>query len=200
MILPDFPVCMNPVEITRNSDFNPWTMDDLDNAISRLKNNKCRDPHGHINELYKHLGASGRLSLLTMLNRIKDEIIIPSNLQLSNVSTIYKGKGSKQNVVNLRGIFKLPIVRNILDRMIYFDDKDIIKSSMGQFQVGNQCERNIRDHTLIVHAVINEAQRTNAQIDILFTDIKQCFDAMWLDEAINDLYNSGINKKSEPVI
>ena len=98
-------------------------MKDLEGAICRLKNNKCKDPHGHVNELYKCMGEGGLKSLLTMLNRIKEELLIPANLQLSNVSTIYKGKGSKQDVINLRGIFKLPIVRNILDRLIYIDDK-----------------------------------------------------------------------------
>ena len=111
-------LCKLRLEITRNSDFNPWTMRNLEDAIDKLKNNKCKDPHGHVNELYKHLGEGGRLSLLIMLNRIKKEVIIPASLQLSNVSTIYKGKGSKQNVINSHGIFKLLIVQNIFDRLM----------------------------------------------------------------------------------
>ena len=31
---------------------------------------------------------------------------------------------------------------------------------------------------------------------MLFTDIKQCFDSIWLEEAVNDLYNSGINSRN----
>ena len=134
--------------------------------------------------------------MLILLNKIKEELIVPASFQLSNVSTIYKGKGSKQNVINLRGIFKLPIVRNILDRLVYFDEKDQINNSMGDLQVGNQEGRNIRDHTLIVHAIVNEAKWNKTNIDILFTDIKQCFDSMWLEEAINDLYNSGVNTRN----
>ena len=67
---------------------------------------------------------------------------------------------------------------------------------MGQFQVGNQKGRNIRDHTLIVHAAIKEAQEEKRNVDVIFTDIKQCFDSIWLDEATNDLYNSGITSRS----
>ena len=55
---------------------------------------------------------------------------------------------------------------------------------MGQFQVGNQKRRNIRDHTLVVQAVV------------IFTDIKQCFDSIWLEEATNDLYDSGIRNRN----
>ena len=63
---------------------------------------------------------------------------------------------------------------------------------MGQFQVGNQRERSIRDHTFIAHAIVNEARNRGIQIDLQFTDIKQCFDSIWLQDAINDLYLSGV--------
>ena len=189
-------LCKLRLEITKKTAFRKWTMDDLHKAIKRLKTNKCRDPLGHVNELYKHLGVDGLQSLLYLMNKIKERLLIPSKLDLSNVSTIYKGKGSRQDVINLRGIFKLPILRNLLDSLVYMDEQDTISTSMGQFQVGNQRGRNIRDHTLIVHAVIQEAQETNEEIDIQFTDIKQCFDSVWLDEATNDLFNSGVRSRN----
>ena len=91
-------LCELRLRITKSGEFDRWTMKDLETAISRLKTNKCKDPLGHINELYKHLGEDGLKSLLDLLNRIKEELIIPTKLNLSNVSTIYKGKGSKQDV------------------------------------------------------------------------------------------------------
>ena len=189
-------LCKLRLEISKSSNYDKWTVKQLLSAIGKLQNNKCKDPHGHINELYKNMGNDGILSLLDMMNLIKEKLLIPEKLNLSNVSTIYKGKGSKQNVVNLRGIFKLPIVRNILDRLVTYDEQEQIGQNMGQFQVGNQKERNIRDHHLIIHAVVNEARVKKKKIDILFTDIKQCFDSIWLDEATNDLYDSGVTSRS----
>ena len=189
-------LCRLRLELTRNSDFVPWTMCNLCTAINKLKNNKCKDPHGHINELYKNMGNCGLESLLRLLNRIKEEIIMPGDIILSNVATIYKGKGVKKDVVNLRGIFKLPIVRNILDKLIHIEDQPVINKHMGQYQVGNQSKRGIRDHTFILHAVVHEAISSNIEIDLLFTDIKQCFDSVWLHEAINDLYHSGIESRN----
>ena len=191
-------LCELRLEITKRSDYKKWTLKQLKAAITKLKANKCRDPHGHINEVYRNLGDDGLVSLLELLNRVKETLLIPSKLNLSNVSTIYKGKGSKQDVVNLRGIFKLPIVRNLLDRLVYFDEQDQIGPQMGQYQVGNQKGRNIRDHTLVIHAVVNEALENKTKLDIQFTDIKQCFDSIWLDEAANDLYDRrNYVKKSE---
>ena len=189
-------LCRLRLEITKSSDYNPWKINDLETAIKKLQDNKCKDPHGHINELYKFMGSDGLVSILDMMNFIKNELLIPSSFNLSNVSTICKGKGSKQKVVNLRGIFKLPIIRNILDRLISFDEQEQMSLSIGQFQVGNQKGRNIRDHTLIVHAVINEAKEKKVKLDLIFTDIKQCFDSVWLDEATNDLYDSGMTSRN----
>ena len=147
-------LCHLRLQITKKKQYKRWEMEDLHCAVTKLKNDKCRDPHGHINELYKQMGSDGLKSLLELLNQIKDQIMIPSKLDVSNVSTIYKGKGSRQDVINLRGIFKLPILRNILDRMVCFEEDCQIGPQMGPYQVGNQKKRNIRDHTLVVHAVI----------------------------------------------
>ena len=76
------------------------------------------------------------------------------------------------------------------------EEKPQVNENMGQFHVSDQLGRNIRDHTLIVHAVVNEALKNNKEIDIVFTDIKQCFDSIWLEEALNDLYNSGIRSRN----
>ena len=87
-------------------------------------------------------------------------------------------------------------MRNILDKIIHLEDQETINGNMSQYQVGNQKKRSIRDHTLIIHAVLHEARSKNIQIDIIFTDIKQCFDSVWLEEAINDLYLSGIDSRN----
>ena len=121
--------------------------------------------------------------MLTLFKRIRIENKIPKFLRKADIVTIYKGKGSKKNVINLRGIFKLPIIRNILDKLIYAQDQEILNTNMGQFQVGNQKGRGIRDHTFITHAVVNEARILGTQLDIQFTDIKQCFDSIWLNLA-----------------
>ena len=189
-------LCTIRLKLTKDGEFIPWTMKELMNAIGKLKTNKCRDPHGHVNELYKSLGSDGLESLLVLLNRIKEELTIPNSLKLSNITTIYKGKGSKKDVVNLRGIFKLPIIRNILDKLVYLQERDTVNTNMGQFQVGNQSGRAIRDHTFVTHAVVNEARIKGIQLDIQFTDIKQCFDSIWLEDAINDLYLSGVQSRN----
>ena len=49
--------------------------------------------------------------------------------------------------------------------------------------------------------MINEAINTKGKaIDILIYDYRQCFDTLWLDECINDLYNAGIDDNNLALI
>ena len=59
---------------------------------------------------------------------------------------------------------------------------------MSDSNVGGRKKKNIRNHIFIVNGIINEAVRKNTNIDLEILDFKQCFDSMWLEETINDLY------------
>ena len=82
----------------KKSDY--WKMEQLDQVLKALKKNKSRDPNGWINELFKE-GVAGynlKLSLLHICNKIKEENHIPDFLRMADISTIYKGKGSKKDL------------------------------------------------------------------------------------------------------
>lgn len=73
-----------------------WTMSDLENAMSDLKNNKSRDNDGLVNELFKKSAAGRDLkeSLLIMFNSLKQKKMIPLFMNYANITTVPK-KGSK---------------------------------------------------------------------------------------------------------
>ena len=56
----------------------PWTMADLEKALSDLKVNKSRDFEGLINEIYKIyvIGDNLKKSLLMMFNKLKTKRMI----------------------------------------------------------------------------------------------------------------------------
>ena len=63
---------------------------------------------------------------------MKAENEISEFVRLADISTIYKGKGKKCELINDRGIFVVTILRSILMRLIYLD-------------------KNIRNHIWIVN-------------------------------------------------
>ena len=179
-----------------------WTEQQLNRVLASLKDNKSRDPHGIINELFKP-GVGGKKlvsSLLIMLNKIKQEITIPEFMELSNIVSIYKGKGERMDLQNDRGIFIMNIFRSLLMKMVYRDNYAIIDKSMSDSNVGARKKKNIRNHIFIINGIINEAIQNKSNIDVQILDYRQCFDSMWLKECINDLYNAGVTDDSLALI
>ena len=175
----------------------PWTIKDLEFVLKNLKEGKSRDPNGWVNDIFKKEAAGKYLknSMLKLFNRMKAENYIPDFIRNADVVTIYKGKGKKCDLQNDRGIFLVTTFRSILMRLIYLDKYSIIDSNMSDSQVGGRKGRNVRNHVWVLNGVICDvlSNKNNLPIDIQIFDYKQCFDSLWLQECLSDLYSSGVN-------
>ena len=69
-----------------------WTITDLDKVVKKLKNNRARDPHDLVNEVFKPqiMGQDMKLALLHLLNQIKRDQVIPEKLLQANITSLYK--------------------------------------------------------------------------------------------------------------
>ena len=171
----------------------PWTMEKLDSVLMNLKKGKATDPMGLVNELfaYENVGEDLKKSLLMLLNKIKDQHIEPDFMSMANVTSFWKGKGSRHDIEYERGIFILVVIRMIKDRMIYNDIKNCIKIS--DSQVGGRSEYSIRDHLFVIYSVLNSVnQKESSAVDIHMYDLCKCFDGLWLEECCNNLFEAGV--------
>ena len=116
--------------------------------------------------------------------------------QFANITSIYKGKGDKNDLENERGIFGINILRSILLKIINNDEYENIDENMSNLNVGGRKRKNIRNHLFVVNGIINESIRTRNNVDLEILDFRQCFDSMWLDETINDLYETGLKNNN----
>ena len=172
-------LCSKRLEMASLRKSNPWTEKDLNRVLSKLKNNKSRDPHQLIREIFKPdvIGTDLKNSMLILSNKVKLELELPVFMEIANIISIYKGKGDKLDLTNDRGIFKYSIV----------------DSNMSDSNIGARKGKNIRNHLFIVNGVINEVvQDKSKSMDIRVLDYRQCFDSMWLEDTIKDLYEAGV--------
>ena len=177
----------------KNVKTPPWTLTKLENALHSLKTKKSRDPNDMINEVFKEgtIGTDMKIALLNLFNEIKSNQFIPDFMKLSNITSIYKNKGSRADLDNDRGIFILTVLRKILDKLIYLDIFESIDQHMTDSNIGARKGRNIRDHLFLIYGVINSVIKGGEKcIDIQVYDIEKCFDSLWLEECLNDLYNT----------
>ena len=184
------------LKLSKNKKSKPWTHKQLEKVLKYLKKNKARDPNGLINELFKE-GVAGKdlkTSLLMFLNKMKEENFIPDFVKLADVATIYKGKGDKSDLKNERGIFLVTIFRSIFMRLIYQDFYEELDNSISDSQVGGRRGKSVRNHIWILNGIICDvlSKKQKHPVDLQIYDYKQCFDSLWLEECMNDVYSGGI--------
>lgn len=165
--------------------------------LNSLQKRKCRDPQGFINELFKNASAGTDLkqSLLDMLNKTKDTLVIPDIMTIVNILMIPKpGKKSLSIIQNQRGIFLLSVLRTIIMKMLLKDEYNKIDEFMSDANAGGRIGRRAQDHLFVINGIIYEHARSKhrKQITLGIYDCEQCFDSLWQDEITNNLYKAGI--------
>ena len=125
-------LCQKRLKLCSFIKSKPWTENNLFDVLKILKNNKTRDPHGLINELFKpeNIGHDLFQSLLLLFNQVKVELTFPEFMKYANIHTVYKGWGDKMNLDFERGIFIVNVFRSIIMKMIYNDQCNVIESNI----------------------------------------------------------------------
>ena len=177
----------------------PRNKSQLMKVLKSLKSGKSCDALGYSNELFKPdiIGNDLVESLLNIANRAKHETQIPRPFRLTKITSIYKNKGGKCDLNNDRGVHSVTKFRAIIDKLLYNDKYSEIDSNMSDCNVGGRRNRSIRDNLFVIYAVINDAlSYQKVAIDIQFYDQRQCFDGMWYEETMNDMWES-MNTKDD---
>ena len=170
-------------------------MKDLRCSIKTLKNNKTRDPSGLLIELFKApvIGQHLEDAILMLISGINCEYFIPPSVEMSNITTIWKQKGSKNSVDSDRGIFGLSIFRKIIDKLVYTEKYPLIDQNMTYSNIRARKKRNIKNHLFIIYGIINSVLKGESEsecIDIQIYDLVKAFDVLWLDDCMNDVWDT----------
>ena len=183
------------MSLAKSRQSEQWTMRDLERALADLKNNKSRDFEGYINEIFKKevIGSNLKKSLLIMFNSLKHDKIIPEYFNFANITTVPKS-GPRSELKNERGIFRVPVIRAILMRLIYNSKYDIIDENMSDSQMGARKGKGCKSNIWIINGIIHEtlSGKNKKPVMLQIYDYRQMFDSMDLEEALNDIFDVGI--------
>ena len=72
----------------------------------------------------------------------------PKAMEKCNISSIHKIKASRNDFNSYRGIFRVPIFRTVIDRLIYNDEYETIDEKLTDSNIGARKNRNVRDNIL----------------------------------------------------
>ena len=83
-------------------------------------------------------------------------------------------------------------------KFLYNDKVETLEEHMSTSQVGGRRNMNVRNHIWVLNGIIQDVlNRKGAEpIDVQILDIEQCFDALWPEECLSDLYQYGIQDQT----
>ena len=83
-------LCEERLKLTEQNVTDSWVMDDIEQAIKDVDNNKARDALDYANELFKE-GVAGldlKLALLKLMNFMKSKHQYPEALEYCNITSL----------------------------------------------------------------------------------------------------------------
>ena len=168
-----------------------FTMEELIHAISKLKKGKSPGPDELPAELFINAGKGILEELLKVLNKIKKSKEIPDQWNWVDITTIYKNKGSKKELVNYRGIFLTIIVKKIFENMIKERMKENLEE-VNKHQGGSRTDRSPPDNLFLLYGCIDHMKYKNKPLFVTAYDFEQAFDALWLQDCVLSLGKIGV--------
>ena len=98
-------------------------------------------------------------------------------------------------LINLRGIFLVPKLRGIFLKLVYNSIIDDLEDNLSLSNIGARKKRSPRDHLFVLYSVVNEVLKSKEarQIDLVFYDITQAYDSLWMEHSLLDLHHIGVN-------
>ena len=179
-------LCEERINEARKNVTPDWTIENVRCAMKDLKKKKSRDPHGYSNEIMQAGGEDLKVAIMKLMNNIKKQQEFPECLEPCNITSLFKNKGTRKNLNFYRGIFRVSVFRNILDKLIFKDEYENIDKNLTDSNVGGRRGRGIRDNLFVINAITNSVKRgSDEACDIQVFDVEKCFDSLWVQECVN---------------
>ena len=144
--------------------------------------------------MLKRAGASMANILYPMIRMIWNEEIIPNKWNTGNITSIWKGKGDRENLHNQRGITTSSAIGTIVDTLI--DNRIEYIVPFTNAQGGGQKGMSTCDHLFIVRAIMDISKKQNKETYLTFYDVKKAYDNVDNDDMLSIMWDKGLKGKT----
>ena len=181
----------------------PFTVEEVENAIKRLKRKKAP---GADNLLAEHLIEGGQcvvIYLTYILNAIIDLEIIPDSFKSGLVVPVYKGSGKdplradSYSGITLSPVFSKVLEFLILDRLeLVFMEANVPHLNQSAYRKKISCA----DAIFATQEVIARYRRGGSRVFMCLYDLQKAFDSIEYPVLLNRLYDLGVHGKCWRII
>jgi len=178
-VLTSNPPQILPPLFQENLDYSPSEIE-IALAVNQLKGKKAPGLNGLFGEVFKY----GQQSLVSKL--AADFAIIwggdsqnfPPSWKVAKVVLVYKGKGSRSDPNNYRGIFLLDVAGKIMARVIANRLQVIYELYADPWQFGFRSNRGTQQAAHILNKIQEEGRYRNRRVFVAFVDLENAFDSV----------------------
>ena len=154
------------------------TLDEVNNAIQKLKNNKKKPGMDLIQaELIKKAGPDFIERMHQLIISIWTTEVIPEDWNWSIICPIHK-KGDVTACSNYRGISLLCVAYKIFSNILFNRLMPYVEAAIGDYQCGYRQERSTTDQNSAVRQILEKCSEYTKDTHHLFIDFKAAYDSI----------------------
>jgi hypothetical protein len=166
----------------------PITAGDISTTIRKLKNKASLDYNNISNRILKNTGKDFITSLEILFQEIDNTNTSPEAWEEMIIKSIYKGKNSKKEMDNRRGLFITSVVSKLFEKTKLNTQRNTIENKLSKFQTGGVQGKSPIDNKMVLNATIDYNNLIKRETYVLFADAYKCFDKIDLKTSLIDLY------------
>ena len=165
---------------------------EINNIIEQKKNGKSTTDIK--NEMLKRPGENMVLFLQPLIATIWAEEKIPQEWNKGQITSLYKGKGDKEKLVNYRPITTSSAIGTIVETALDRRIEGVVPFT--QAQGGGQRKMSTFDHLFILRAIIELSKKHKTATFLTFYDVSKAYDHANNDDMLSIIWERGLRGKS----
>ena len=172
----------------------PITVNEIINAIRKLKLGKAHGPDNICNEMIKYSANILIDHYKYLFSSIFESTIFPNCWRTSYLTPIHK-KGDINSPNNYRGIAVGSALGKVFLSIINTRISDFLENNdkYDKAQNGFRKDHRTSDNIFIFKTMINKIKLLNKKLFVCFVDFSKAFDTVWRNGLLFKLQNLGIN-------
>ena len=168
------------------------TTDEINRIIENKKNGKSTTDIK--NEMLKRPGETMVNFIYPLITTIWNEENIPREWNKGAITSLYKGKGDKESLVNYRPITTSSAIGTIIEAAI---DRRIEKLvPFTPAQGGGQRKASTFDHLFLLRALMEQAKKDKKPTYLTFYDVSKAYDNANNEDMLAIIWEKGLRGKS----
>jgi hypothetical protein len=181
---------LNPDE----EELEKITLDELEYALSSVKNGKAVGPDGLTTDLLKISKEEGLNAVVDLFNKILESEEIPSQWYDSTIILIHKG-GDKKDIAKYRPITLTSHLYKLFMRVIMNRVSDDLDANQPPNQAAFRKGFSTTDHLFVMNQLIEKCYEFNQPFVCAFVDFSKAFDSVEHPYLLDSLKDQGVPSK-----